>query len=66
MGDRVHVKPGLFEDRFAPFAERLGLSMLPFLVLPPLLVLVQLLPRVPRVERLHERGAAAGFSALRP
>ena len=51
---------------FAPYAERLGLSMQPFRVLPPQLVLVQLLPRVPRVEPLHERGAAAGFSALRP
>jgi FSR family fosmidomycin resistance protein-like MFS transporter len=51
---------------FAPFAERFGLSMLPFLIVPPLLVLVQLLRRVPRVERLHERGAAAGLSALRP
>jgi FSR family fosmidomycin resistance protein-like MFS transporter len=51
---------------FAPFAERFGLSMLPFLIVPPLVVLVQLLPKVPRVERLHDRGASAGFSALRP
>ena len=51
---------------FAPFAERFGLSMLPFLILPPLLVLAALLPRIPPVERLHERGSAAGFSALRP
>ena len=51
---------------FAPFAERFGLPALPFLILPPLLVLVPLLRQVPPVQRLHERGTAGGFQALRP
>ena len=40
--------------------------MLPFVMLPPVVVLASLLPRFPPVERLDERGSAGGFSALRP
>jgi FSR family fosmidomycin resistance protein-like MFS transporter len=51
---------------FAPFAERVGLGLLPLLLVPALLVLAVLLPRVPRMERLHDHGTGPGFTALRP
>ena len=51
---------------FAPFAEHLGLPMLPFLALPALLVLPPLLRQVPAVAPLQEHGASGGFRALRP
>jgi len=51
---------------FAPFAERYGLQWTPLLILPALAVLALMLPRVPRIETLAERGAVKGFKALRP
>jgi MFS transporter, FSR family, fosmidomycin resistance protein len=51
---------------FAPFAERYGLQWTPLLIVPALAVLAVLLPRVPPIEHLTERGAVRGFKALRP
>jgi FSR family fosmidomycin resistance protein-like MFS transporter len=51
---------------FAPFAERYGLQWTPLLIVPALAVLAVLLPRVPPIEHLTERGAVKGFKALRP
>ena len=51
---------------FAPFAERYGLHWTPLLMLPALAILAFFLPRVPPMERLHERHESAGFGALRP
>jgi FSR family fosmidomycin resistance protein-like MFS transporter len=53
---------------FAPVAERFGLSTVPWLMLPGLLIVgLVLLPRLPRVERLQEdHGAAPGLKALIP
>jgi len=53
---------------FAPIAQRFGLSMVPWLMVPGLLIVgFGLLPRIPRIERLQEQHeAAAGFRALRP
>ena len=51
---------------FAPFAERYGLQWTPLLILPALAVLAVMLPRVPPIEHLTERGAVKGFKALRP
>lgn len=53
---------------FAPIAQRFGLTMVPWLMVPGLLIVgLGLLPRIPRVDRLQEHHeAAAGFSALRP
>jgi FSR family fosmidomycin resistance protein-like MFS transporter len=45
---------------FAPFAERYGLQWT------PLAALAVMLPRVPPIEHLTERGAVKGFKALRP
>ena len=50
----------------APFAERYGLHWTPVLMIPALAALALLLPRVPPIERLGERGELAGFSALLP
>lgn len=51
---------------FAPFAERYGLQWTPLLIVPALAVLAVVLPRVPPIEHLTERGAVKGFKALRP
>ena len=51
---------------FAPFAERYGLHWMPLLMLPALLILAGLLPRVPPLPRLAEHGEGGGFRALRP
>jgi FSR family fosmidomycin resistance protein-like MFS transporter len=51
---------------FAPFAERYGLHWTPLLMLPALAILAFFLPRVPPMQRLHERHESAGFGALRP
>lgn len=51
---------------FAPFAEHYGLQWTPLLIIPALAVLAVLLPRVPPIEHLTERGAVKGFKALRP
>jgi FSR family fosmidomycin resistance protein-like MFS transporter len=52
---------------FAPVAEHFGLRATPLLAIPGLAVLVLvLLPRVPPIERLHEKGATGGFGPLRP
>ena len=53
---------------FAPVAQRFGLTSVPWLMLPGLLVVgLVLLPRVPQIDRLQEHHeATAGFSALRP
>jgi len=51
---------------FAPFAERYGLQWTPLLMLPALALLAMLLPRVPPIDRLAERGESRGFRALRP
>ena len=50
----------------APFAERYGLHWTPVLMIPALAALALLLPRVPPIERLGERGELAGFRALLP
>jgi FSR family fosmidomycin resistance protein-like MFS transporter len=49
---------------FAPFAERYGLHWTPLLMIPALVVLAALLPRVPPIERLHEHGQTSGFRSL--
>jgi FSR family fosmidomycin resistance protein-like MFS transporter len=51
---------------FAPFAERYGLHWTPLLIVPALAALAVMLPRVPPIEHVHDRGDAKGFSALRP
>ena len=53
---------------FAPVAQRFGLSMVPWLMVPGLLIVgLVLLPKLPRVERLHEQHEVSpGFKALRP
>ena len=51
---------------FAPFAERYGLQWTPLLIIPALVVLAVMLPRMPRIDHLTERGAVKGFGALRP
>jgi FSR family fosmidomycin resistance protein-like MFS transporter len=51
---------------FAPFAERYGLQWTPLLILPALVALAFMLPRVPQIEHVTEHGAAKGFRALRP
>jgi len=51
---------------FAPFAERYGLQWTPLLIVPALAVLAVMLPRIPPIEHLTERGAVTGFAALRP
>jgi FSR family fosmidomycin resistance protein-like MFS transporter len=51
---------------FAPFAERYGLQWTPLLIVPALAALAVMLPRVPPIEHLTERGAVRGFRALRP
>ena len=40
---------------FAPVAQRFGLSMVPWLMVPGLLIVgFGLLPRIPRIDRLQE------------
>jgi len=51
---------------FAPFAERYGLPWTPLLMIPSLAMLALVLPRVPPIERLGERGDLSGFRALLP
>jgi FSR family fosmidomycin resistance protein-like MFS transporter len=51
---------------FAPFAERYGLQWTPLLIIPALAVLAMVLPRVPPIEHLGDRGDIRGFGALRP
>jgi MFS transporter, FSR family, fosmidomycin resistance protein len=53
---------------FAPVAERYGLSMVPWLMVPGLLIVgFVLLPRLPKFDRLQERhDTSGGFGALRP
>jgi FSR family fosmidomycin resistance protein-like MFS transporter len=51
---------------FAPFAERHGLQWTPLLIIPAAAALAVMLPRVPPIEHLSERGAVKGFKALRP
>jgi MFS transporter, FSR family, fosmidomycin resistance protein len=53
---------------FAPVAERYGLAMVPWLMVPALLIVgLLLLPRLPRFDRLQEhQDAPGGFGALRP
>ena len=51
---------------FAPFAERYGLQWTPLLIIPALAALAVMLPRVPPIAHLTERGAVRGFKALRP
>ena len=51
---------------FAPFAERFGLRWTPLLMIPSLAALALVLPRIPPIERLGERGDLSGFRALLP
>ncbi|MGH9254662.1 MAG: MFS transporter [Vicinamibacterales bacterium] len=51
---------------FAPFAERYGLHWTPLLMLPALVVLAVVLPRVPTMDHLAEQGASGGLRALAP
>jgi len=51
---------------FAPFAERYGLHWTPVLMVPGLAVLALVLPRVPLIEVVGDRGDLSGFRALRP
>ena len=53
---------------FAPVAQTFGLSAVPWLMVPGLLIVgLILLPKLPRVERLQEHhDVSGGFSALRP
>jgi FSR family fosmidomycin resistance protein-like MFS transporter len=50
---------------FAPFAERFGLHWTPLLMLPALVVLALLLPRIPPIALARDR-ASGGLRALRP
>ena len=51
---------------FAPFAERYGLRWTPVLMVPGLALLAFMLPRVPPIESLGDRGDRSGFRALLP
>jgi FSR family fosmidomycin resistance protein-like MFS transporter len=51
---------------FAPFAERYGLHWTPLLMIPSLMMLALVLPRVPPITRLGERGELSGFRPLLP
>ena len=51
---------------FAPFAERYGLHWTPLLMIPSLVALALVLPRIPPIETLGERGELSGFRALLP
>lgn len=51
---------------FAPIVQRYGLAWLPVVIVPALLALAVLLPRMPPIERLHESHETGGFGALRP
>ncbi|OFW35426.1 MAG: hypothetical protein A3F70_16115 [Acidobacteria bacterium RIFCSPLOWO2_12_FULL_67_14] len=51
---------------FAPFAERYGLHWMPVLMLPALLLLAGVLPRLPPLPRLGDHGEGGGVRALRP
>ncbi len=51
---------------FAPLAERYGLHWTPLLMVPALVGLAFLLPRLPPIERLGAHGEVSGFRALRP
>jgi FSR family fosmidomycin resistance protein-like MFS transporter len=51
---------------FAPFAERYGLHWTPLLMIPSLAALALVLPRIPPIETLGERGELSGFLALLP
>jgi FSR family fosmidomycin resistance protein-like MFS transporter len=50
---------------FAPFAERFGLHWTPLLMLPALVVLALLLPRIPPIALARDR-ESGGLRALRP
>jgi MFS transporter, FSR family, fosmidomycin resistance protein len=51
---------------FAPFVQHFGLGATPLLMVPALVVLAGLLPRIPAVERVPHRHESAGMAALRP
>jgi FSR family fosmidomycin resistance protein-like MFS transporter len=51
---------------FAPFAERYGLRWTAVLMLPGLALLAFMLPRVPPIKSLRDRGSRSGFRALLP
>ena len=53
---------------FAPVAQHFGLSMVPWLMVPGLLIVgLVLLPRLPRIDRLQDHhDSAGGFRALLP
>ena len=51
---------------FAPFAEKYGLHWTPLLMVPALVLLAVMLPRMPPIEHLTDRGEVKGFRALRP
>ena len=51
---------------FAPFAERYGLRWTPVLMAPGLALLAFMLPRIPPIESLRNRGDRPGFRALLP
>lgn len=51
---------------FAPFAERYGLQWTPVLMVPALAALALVLPRVPPIDNLTDKGELAGFRALLP
>jgi FSR family fosmidomycin resistance protein-like MFS transporter len=51
---------------FAPLVQLYGLASLPVVIVPALLALAVLLPKMPPLERLHDAHETAGFSALRP
>jgi MFS transporter, FSR family, fosmidomycin resistance protein len=51
---------------FAPFVQAFGLSATPLLMIPALVLVIVLLRRIPRFDRLQEPHEAGGFAALRP
>jgi FSR family fosmidomycin resistance protein-like MFS transporter len=51
---------------FAPFVQAFGLSATPLLMIPALVLVIVLLRRIPRFDRLQEHHEAGGFAALRP
>ena len=51
---------------FAPFAERYGLRWTPVLMVPALAVLALVLPRVPPIDGVGDKGDLAGYRALLP
>jgi len=51
---------------FAPFVQAFGLSATPLLMIPALVLVLILLRRIPRFDRLQEHHEAGGFAALRP